>query len=139
MPGMAAAEKQAKLERISYQDYLLQYAKISKDAIPFFMGAGGRNNKRVDTTPAWEAAEHGLVGFNGLGIHAEEKFLESSYLFHFPDGNASVARLLVGKIIPGTLPAKQSMNTIVQAGVGYLKPVVAGARMRHWLGRAGVG
>jgi spermidine dehydrogenase len=134
MPGMSPAEKQAKLERISYQDYLLNYAKISKDAIPFFMGAGGRNNKRVDTTPAWEAAEHGLVGFNGLGIHAEEKFLESSYLFHFPDGNASVARLLVGKIIPGALPPKQSMNTIVQADLDYSKLDVAGAPMRIRLG-----
>jgi spermidine dehydrogenase len=134
MPGMSAAEKQAKLERISYQDFLLNYAKISRDAIPFFMGAGGRNNKRVDTTPAWEAAEHGLVGFNGLGIHAEEKFLESSYLFHFPDGNASVARLLVGKIIPGALPPKQSMNTIVQADLDYSKLDVAGAPMRIRLG-----
>src|SRR5262249_30219686 len=78
MKGMTPADKQAKLEHISYQDYLLNYAKVSKDAIPFFMGAGGRNNKRVDTTPAWEAMEHGLVGFNGLGLHAEEKFQESS-------------------------------------------------------------
>ena len=130
MKGMSAEEKKAKLEKISYQDYLLNYAKITKDAIPFFMGSGGRNNKRVDTTPAWESAEHGQVGFNGLGIHAEEKFLESSYLFHFPDGNASLARLLVGKIIPGILPPKQSMNTIVQAEPDYAKLDVAGAPMR---------
>ncbi len=134
MAGMPAAAKKAKLETISYQDYLLHYAKITKDAIPFFMGAGGRNNKRVDTTPAWEAIEHGLVGFNGLGVHNEEKFLESSYLFHFPDGNASVARLLVGKIIQGTLPPKQSMNTIVQADLDYSKLDVAGAPMRIRLG-----
>ena len=134
MKGMTAAGKQARLERISYQDYLLNYAKVSKDAIPFFMGSGGRNNKRVDTTPAWEAAEHGQVGFNGLGIHAEEKFLESSYLFHFPDGNASLARLLVGKIIPGILPPHQSMNTIVQADLDYSKLDVAGAAMRIRLG-----
>ena len=47
---------------MSYQDYLLNIAKMSPDALPFFIGAGGRNNKRVDTMPALEAAEHGLVG-----------------------------------------------------------------------------
>ena len=91
---------------MSYQDYLLNIAKMSPDALPFFMGDGGRNNKRVDTTPALEAAEHGLVGFNGLNLELEQEFNEGSYLFHFPDGNASIARLLVGKLIPAALPAK---------------------------------
>jgi len=121
LPGMSAAEKRAKLARISYQDFLLHIAKISPDAIPFFMGAGGRNNKRVDTTPALEAAEHGLAGFNGLGLDLEQEFNEGSYLFHFPDGNASIARLLIGKLIPGALPANQSMNSIVAAQLAYDK------------------
>jgi spermidine dehydrogenase len=119
LPGMTAAEKRAKLERISYQDFLLHIAKMSPDALPFFMGAGGRNNKRVDTTPALEAARHGLVGFNGLSLDLEQEFNEASYLFHFPDGNASIARLLVGKLIPGALPAGQSMDTIVAAHLAY--------------------
>ena len=71
MAGMSADEKRAKLARISYQDYLLNIAKMSPDALPFFMGNGGRNNKRVDTTPALEAAEHGFVGFNGLDLKLE--------------------------------------------------------------------
>ena len=40
---------------------------MSPDALPFFLGQGGRNNKRVDTTPALEAARRGSVGFDGLG------------------------------------------------------------------------
>lgn len=119
MPGMSAAEKRAKLEKISYQDFLLHIAKMSPGALPFFMGAGGRNNKRVDTTPALEAARHGLVGFNGLGLDLEQEFNEASYLFHFPDGNASIARLLVGKLIPGALPPHQNMDTIVDARLAY--------------------
>ncbi len=121
MPGMSVHEKRAKLAKISYQDYLLNIAKMSPDALPFFMGEGGRNNKRVDTVPALEAAEHGLVGFNGLGLDLEQEFNEGSYLFHFPDGNASIARLLVGKLIPAAVPGKQSMNTIVSAQLAYDK------------------
>ncbi len=121
MAGKSAQEKLAILAKMSYQDYLLHVAHMTPDALPFFFGEGGRNNKRVDTTPALEAAEHGQVGFNGLGLELEERFSEGSYLFHFPDGNASVARLLTNRLIPGAIPGTQSMNTIVQAQVAYEK------------------
>ncbi len=130
MAGMSAHEKRAKLAKISYQDYLLNVAKMSPDALPFFIGAGGRNNKRVDTTPALEAGEHGLVGFNGLGLKLEEGFSEGSYLFHFPDGNASLARLLISKLIPAAVPGKQSMNTIVDAPVAYDRLDEPNSKMR---------
>ncbi len=121
MAGMSTHEKRVALTKISYQDYLLNIAKMSPDALPFFIGAGGRNNKRVDTTPALEAAEYGLAGFNGLALDLDQEFNEGSYLFHFPDGNASIARLLVGKLVPGALPEHQSMNTIVSARLVYDK------------------
>jgi len=121
LEGMSAEGKLAKLAKISYQDYLLHVAKMSPEALPFFLGNGGRNNKRVDTTPALEAAQHGLVGFNGLGLDLEESFNEGSYLFHFPDGNASLARLLVAKLVPAALPGPQSMDSIVAARVAYDK------------------
>ena len=121
MAGMSAEEKRAKLAKMSYQDYLLNVAKVSPDALPFFFGEGGRNNKRVDTMPALEAAEHGQAGFNGLGLNLEEQFSEASYLFHFPDGNAGVARLLTSRLVPAAIPGQQSMNTIVQAQVDYAK------------------
>lgn len=130
MSGMSDHEKRAKLAKMSYQDYLLDVAKMSSDALPFFLGQGGRNNKRVDTTPALEAAEHGLVGFNGLGLKLEEKFSEGSYRFHFPDGNASMARLLISKLIPAAVPGKQSMNTILQAPVAYERLDESGSNMR---------
>src|SRR5262249_12248118 len=56
LSGLSQEEKYAKLSRISYQEFLLNVAKISPDALPLFLGNGGRNNKRVDTTPALEAA-----------------------------------------------------------------------------------
>ncbi len=119
MAPMNAKQKISKLATISWQEFLLQYAKITPEALPFFLGQGGRNNKRVDTTPALEAARRGSVGFNGLGLEFEEGFREASYLFHFPDGNASIARLLVNRLVPAAVPGKHTMETIVQAAVAY--------------------
>jgi spermidine dehydrogenase len=121
MAGMTTEQKTAKLARISYQDYLLQYAKMTSEALPFFLGQGGRNNKRVDTTPALEAARRGSVGFDGLGLPDEESFRQGSFTFHFPDGNASIARLLVSRLTPKAIPGKHEMSSIVSAPVYYDK------------------
>ncbi|HEY6939500.1 MAG TPA: NAD(P)-binding protein [Terriglobales bacterium] len=119
MASLSEAQKKARLAKMSYQDYLLKIAGMSPDALPFFMGEGWRNNKRVDTLPALEAAEHGAIGFNGLGLKLPQEFNEGSFFFHFPDGNASIARLLVGKLIPAAVPAQQTMDTVVGAPLDY--------------------
>jgi spermidine dehydrogenase len=130
MAGMSVEEKKAKLARISYQDFLLHIANMDPGALPVFLGNGERNNKRVDTLPALEAAQHGSIGFNGLGLKLEETFNEGSFFFHFPDGNASVARLLVSRLVPAALPGQQSMNTIVGAKLLYDQLDVVDSPMR---------
>jgi spermidine dehydrogenase len=131
MAGMSAHEKTAALAKISWQDFLLKHAKVHPDAILFFRGQGGRNNKRIDTTPALEAAQRGSVGFNGLGLPAHETFRESSYTFHFPDGNASVARLLMNRLIPAAFSTPNlTMDTVVQARPDYGKLDADGSSMR---------
>jgi spermidine dehydrogenase len=130
MTGMTVEEKKARLAKMSYQDYLLHVAKIDPGALAVFLGDGERNNKRVDTLPALEAAQHGSIGFNGLGLKLEETYNEGSFFFHFPDGNASVARLLVSRLVPGALPGDQSMNTIVGARLDYSKLDAEGSTMR---------
>ncbi len=115
LAGKTTADKLALLARISQQEFLLTHAKMSPDALPYFLGQGGRNNKRVDTTPALEAARAGRVGFDGLGLPPEESFRQGSFTFHFPDGNASIARLLVSRLVPAALPGTHDMATIVKA------------------------
>jgi spermidine dehydrogenase len=121
LAGKTVDQKTALLARISWEEFLLKHAKVSPEAVLFFRGQGGRNNKRVDTTPALEAARRGSVGFNGLGLALEaETFRESSYTFHFPDGNASVARLLVSRLVPAAFGGRSlGMETVVQAPLDY--------------------
>jgi spermidine dehydrogenase len=130
MAGVPEQEKRLQLEKMSYQDFLLKIAKITPEALVFFLGEGARNNKRVDTLPALEAAEHGAIGFNGLGLKLPHEFNEGAYFFHFPDGNASIARLLVSKLIPDALPGKQTMNTVVQAPLDYSRLDNADSKIR---------
>ena len=119
MAGMSVEKKRSTLATISYQEYLLRHAAMTPEALPFFLGQGGRNNKRVDTTPALEAAERGSVGFDGLGLTFDKSFPQGSYAFHFPDGNASIARLLVARLVPKAIPGKHDMSSIVLAPVSY--------------------
>lgn len=131
LAGMTVDEKLAALARMSYQDYLLRHAKMSPDALPFFLGQGGRNNKRVDTTPALEAARRGSVGFDGLGLPDAESFRQGRFTFHFPDGNASIARLLVSRLAPKAIPGRHDMSSIVQAPpVAYERLDEAGSPTR---------
>ena len=119
MPGLTDQEKKAQLAKMSYQDFLIKVAKMTPDALVVFLGEGARNNKRVDTLPALEAAEHGAIGFNGLGLSLPREFNEGSYFFHFPDGNASIARLLISRLVPNAFVTKQSMDSIVTAPLDY--------------------
>jgi spermidine dehydrogenase len=43
---------------------------------------------------------------------------QDPYIYHFPDGNASVARLLVRALVPGSIPGK-TMEDIVLARADY--------------------
>ena len=118
-PGFSADEKRARLAKMSYKDYLLTVAHVSPDALPYFNGRGYRNNMRVDTVPALVAAFRGAAGFDGLGLDLDRSFKESSYAFHFPDGGASVARLLCKRIVPRAFDGEQNHETIVTARLRY--------------------
>jgi spermidine dehydrogenase len=56
-------------------------------------------------------------GQNLDSIRSEEA---ENYYFHFPDGNASVARLLVRRLVPGAIPGS-TMDDVVTARADYVK------------------
>ena len=51
------------------------------------------------------------------------------YFFHFPDGNASIARMLVRKLIPDAIPGN-SASDVVLAKADYSKLDQPSAAMR---------
>jgi spermidine dehydrogenase len=135
LPGLSDAQKKERLARMSYRDFLLNVAKVDNQAYWFFsrMGAGvfcvG-----ADALPAlfaWQMSGGEGAGFAGLkldksasglladlpgGQHGRQK--DGGVSVHFPDGNATLARLLVRKLIPGAIPGR-TQEDIGAARVDY--------------------
>src|SRR4029077_5445034 len=68
--------------------------------------------------------ESGYPGFEGLKLGGSQgrgnDVKPDPYIFHFPDGNASIARLLVRSLIPEAIPG-HTMEDVVTARVDYSK------------------
>jgi len=120
MPDLDPVAKAAALKKMSYKDFLLKHVKVTPEAMPFFNGTGFRNNMRVDTCPAYTAAGLRGAGFAGMKIDAEKPF-HTDYEAHFPDGNATIARLLINRLVPAALPGTLDMKTVVTAPLDYSK------------------
>jgi spermidine dehydrogenase len=131
LPGLTSDEKKARMARISYAKYLIEMVGVNDEVIklvqadphPLF-GVG------IDAVSAQDAWGLGLPGFDGLNLDpAPGKGMNrdcirsdeaEKYFFHFPDGNASIARLLVRKLIPDAM-AGNSATDIVLARAHYSK------------------
>src|ERR1700726_763672 len=126
LPGLSKEEKLAKLGKISYADYLVKDCKLTPEALPFFQTfTHDLFCVGIDAVSALACYEAGddyhsftYAGFDGLGLREREK--EEPYIFHFPDGNATVARLLVRALIPAAVPG-ETMDDVVTARADYSK------------------
>ena len=128
LPELKSWDKKVLLAKTSYKDYLLKYVKVRADAIPFLQTQTyGLYGVGIDAVPAGDLAGLGYPGFAGMdlsgppgpGLGAEiTKQSEGDYIFHFPDGNASIARLLVRALIPASA-AGNTMEDIVTAKMNY--------------------
>jgi spermidine dehydrogenase len=134
LAGLGQGQKLERLARISYKDYLLEVAKVDSQAYWFYM-ALGRDVFGVgaDATPALFAWVMGGDGFAGLhldplpdglladlpgGQHGRQR--PGGGDVHFPDGNATLVRLLVRRLIPDAVPGT-TMEDVGMARVDYAR------------------
>jgi spermidine dehydrogenase len=125
------AEKIAYLKKISYRDYLRKDAGLGDEAVKFFDG-GTKDLMAMgpDIVPALEALNSRYPGFAGLGLRdQEDTSFDEPYIYHFPDGNASIARLLARSLIPAVAPG-HTMDDVLLADFDYAKLDVDGAPIR---------
>jgi spermidine dehydrogenase len=136
LPGLTSRQKKAKLARMSYADFLIGPAKCDQGVLPYFQprphslyGVG------IDAVPAQDAWGLGFPGFDGLGLDPAAgpgmnrdaiPYDGPEYFFHFPDGNASLARLLVRALVPACLPAGPP-DALLSARCDYANLDQAGA------------
>jgi len=134
LAGLSPAAKVDHLRRTSYSDYLRRshgmpeaVVEIIRDMPRGLWGVGW------DALSALEAARMGMPGIGTVdpALADVSGYGEEPYIFHFPDGNAGVARAIVRQLIPAAVPG-DSMEDLVTAMVNYGRLDVAGqpARIR---------
>ncbi|MBP7779594.1 MAG: FAD-dependent oxidoreductase [Acidobacteria bacterium] len=130
-PGLSSAEKKARLARMSYADFVTKEWKLDPLVLGIYQTRTyGLFGFGVDAVPAQDAWALGLPGFQGMNLepgngpgqnHDSLRHPDAEeYYFHFPDGNASIARLLVRRLIPAAVPGT-SADDVVTAAIDYAK------------------
>ncbi len=145
LPEMSLDEKTEYLKGITYTGYLRERAGVSETVIALLDKTFTQLFAlRWDAIPAIQAIDVLMPGTQGLGFDGGSsvrlaararrmlplsawQFLTDRlmamqglepYIFHFPDGNASIARLLIRKMIPGVVGGT-TMEDIVLAPLDY--------------------
>jgi spermidine dehydrogenase len=139
-PGLTSDEKKAKLARISYANYLKDVARVHGDIVKIYQALPhGLFGVGIDAVSAQDAWGFDLPGFKGLKLDpspgkgmnrdAIPNAEAEKYFFHFPDGNASIARLLVRRLIPEAVPGS-SVSDVILAKADYAKLDQSGSPVR---------
>jgi spermidine dehydrogenase len=139
LAGLTSDAKKDRLSRMSYQAYLTELVGADPGVIPFYRArtydlfAVG-----IDAVSALDCWGLGFPGFAGLqllpGPYRRMGFTamgaatpgQAPYTFHFPDGNASIARLLIRALVPGAIPGNSAAD-VVTASTDYARLDAGGA------------
>jgi spermidine dehydrogenase len=133
-PGLESDAKKDKLWRLSYKDFLTSVVQADAGVLPLYQhrtddlwGCG------IDAVSALDCWGVGFPGFDGLklkpGGPSEKRMgytprgyssTGGSEFFHFPDGNASIARALVRALIPDAVGGHDA-HDVVTAPVDYAR------------------
>ena len=122
-PGLSSSDKKDRLSRMSYEAYLKVVLQVDPAVVAVMHSlTKGEWAVGVDAVTALDCWGFGYPGFNALklepGPTSRMSFtprgycVGGSYRFHFPDGNASIARLLVRSLVPEAIPGSTATDII---------------------------
>jgi spermidine dehydrogenase len=129
-PGLTSEQKKQLLSRMSYESFLRKVVHAEPEVLRFYhartMGEWGVGTDAVSALDCWG---FGLPGFQGMTLAkgsirrmgytpAGYEDTGGSLRLHFPDGNATIARLLVRNLIPAALPG-DSVADVITARANY--------------------
>jgi spermidine dehydrogenase len=141
LPGLTSDDKKQRLSGISYEAFLRDLVHAEPAVLHFYhsqtMGEWGIGTDAVSALDCWG---FGFPGFQGMNLakgsirrmgYTPSGYEDTggSYKLHFPDGNATIARLLVRNLIPSAVPGK-SVEDVVTARVNYAQLDRAGTPVR---------
>lgn len=141
LPGKSRLQKFDILSRITYARFLTdicfydpQLVTYFQDATEGILGIGADGIAALDAwgdgEPGFEGMDLGDVPDRAMSASARRSLTDPDpYIFHFPDGNAGVARALVRAMIPAALSGR-GMESLVVTPLDYGKLDVPGNKVR---------
>lgn len=146
MPGLSSAAKREALARMSYRQFVTDAWRLDPGVLwPFEASTHGLFGVGPDAVPAQDAFGLGLPGFQGMGLDSGPGPGQNhdsirhegaeDYYFHFPDGNATLARLMVRRLVPQAMPGS-TVEDCVTSRARYDRLDLPGHRVRIRLGSA---
>jgi len=126
LDDLSLGEKSAYIESASYAEFLTERVGFAKETIsifyPFPKLMAGPAASRISVLEAFYLGNPGIQSMGWLGDLASqlmEGLMAGYQSLYFPDGNASVARLLVHKLIPAVAPDTQGFDDIATSHFDY--------------------
>jgi len=135
LSGIPTGDRGDYLRSISYRDFLIKHMRIREpEVFAILQDLTADYGVGIDAATAFSALDYsGLPGAAAVwptdsAGETDPEYAEP-YIHHFPDGNASIARLLVRQMIPG-VASGDTMDDIVDAAFDYSKLDQANSRVR---------
>jgi spermidine dehydrogenase len=130
LPGLSSDEKKDRLSRTSYEAFLRDMVKVDPEVLKFYHT---RTNSEwgvgCDAVAALDCWGFGFPGFQGMKLaHGSTRRMGptasgyhdtgGSLHLHFPDGNATIARMLIRNLIPAAMPGR-GVEQLITARADY--------------------
>ncbi|MEM8500757.1 MAG: FAD/NAD(P)-binding protein [Pseudomonadota bacterium] len=127
LDGLSLHEKWAYINSVSYNQYLVDKVGLSEETLPIlnagpliYAGIGGWNLSVLEAfaSVAGGIRSMGWVGklIGSIGLSLVDSIMQVRM---FPDGNASVARLIVQQLIPDVAPGMKGTEDVAIARFDY--------------------
>jgi spermidine dehydrogenase len=146
LPGLSSDEKKQRLSRISYQAFLREVVRTDPAVLKYYYAKTmDEQGVGIDAQSALDCWAFDLPGFQGMNLakgsiprmgFTPKGYEETggSYRLHFPDGNATIARLLVRDLLPHAVQGASNpasvAEDIVTARIDYSQLDTAAAPLR---------
>ncbi len=131
LEGLCLEDKIEFLQQTSYEKFLLETVRIGPEAVSF-VWKSSTWAIGLDGISVWVAMYSGWPGTAGLGLdnyHWSGEPLEEAVFCQFPDGNATIARLLVRSLVPDVAPGS-TVDDVVAARFDYSALDAGGSPVR---------
>ncbi|MEV0582784.1 NAD(P)-binding protein [Nonomuraea sp. NPDC050310] len=147
--GLSQAQKEERLAGMTYSQFLLEVCKVHPDVERFCRTMSSDewayDTRAFGAIDAWGSADGwDYPGFQGLKLNSDrpskynspsmkkEWTAEDPYIYHFPEGNQAIVRMMVGRMIPGFASATD-MDGITTARFDYSRLDLPTNRVRFRL------